>query len=207
MTKDISFVSEYSAVLGRIVIFERIGIPNSICFAIWNEYEYRILFVNTEIIRIYLNSLKYLNTNTNSVKSCIIGTLRCFYRVIKKEGVKNIYLYLQNYLNHKNISYIPESLRTGHLCWCVFLAYFYIFVSFLNQVSFFWLFPKSQLFQSSAMFTNDFFSLDPARNKYRFNILVQSQSLPKVSITSHAQCISVQFLTLAQMFKYLILAL
>ena len=70
------------------------------------------------------------------------------YRVIKKEGVKNIYLYLQNYLNHKNISYIPESLRTGHLCWCVFLAYFYIFVSFINQVSFSDYFPKPSSFKA-----------------------------------------------------------
>ena len=70
------------------------------------------------------------------------ATVATIYRVFKKEGVKNIYLYLQNYLNHKNIWYIPESLRTGHLRWCVFLAYFYLFVSFINQVSFSDYFPK-----------------------------------------------------------------
>ena len=135
--------------------------------------------------------------------------MNCIYRVIKKEGVKNIYLYLQNYLNPKNISYIPESLRTGHLCWCVFLAYFYIFVSFINQVSFSDYFPKPSSFkaQQCSQIVNNFFSLVPARNKLRFNILVQHQSLPKVSFTSHAQCMAVQFLTHAQMFKYLILAL
>ena len=129
--------------------------------------------------------------------------------MIKKEGVKNIYLYLQNYLNPKNISYIRESLRTGHLCWCVFHAYFYIFVSFLNQVPLSDCFLKASSFKvhQCSQIVNDFFSLVPARNKLRFSILVQPQSLPKVSITSLAQCISVQFLTLAQMFKYLILAL
>ena len=65
--------------LGRIVILEQIQIPNSICFAIWNEYEYQILFVNTETIRIYSNSVKYSNMNTNSVNNCNIGILRCFY--------------------------------------------------------------------------------------------------------------------------------
>ena len=69
------------------------------------------------------------------------------YRLIKKEGVKNIYLYLQNYLIHKKISYIPESLRTGHLCWCVFLAYYYIFASFLKQVSCSDYFPKPSYFK------------------------------------------------------------
>ena len=59
-------------VLERIVILEQIWIPNSIRFAIWNEYEYRILFVNTETIRIYSNSVKYLNMNTNSVNNCNI---------------------------------------------------------------------------------------------------------------------------------------
>ena len=125
--------------------------------------------------------------------------------MIKKEGVKNIYLYLQNYLNHKNILYIPESLRTGHLCWCVFPVYFCIFVSFINQVSFANHFPKPSSFKvrQCSQIVNDFFSLVPTRNKLRFNILVQPQSLPKVSFTSHAQCIAVQFFTLAQMFKYL----
>ena len=70
------------SVLGRIVILERIRIPNSICFAIWNEYEYQILFVNTETIRIYSNSVKYSNMNTNSVNNCNIGILRCFYNGI-----------------------------------------------------------------------------------------------------------------------------
>ena len=127
--------------------------------------------------------------------------------MIKKEGVKNIDLYLQNHLNGKNISYIPESLRTGHLCWCDFLAYFYIFVSFLNQVPLSDCFLKASSFKvhQCSQIVNDFFSLVPARNKLRFNILDQPQSLPKVSFTSHAQCITVQFFMLAKMSKYLIL--
>ena len=44
--------------------------------------KYRILFVNTETIRIYSNSIKYSNTNMNSVDNCNIGILRCFYNGI-----------------------------------------------------------------------------------------------------------------------------
>ena len=64
------------------MILERIRIPNSIRFAISNEYEYRILFANTKAIRIYSNSVKYSNTNMNSVNNCNIGMLRCFYNGI-----------------------------------------------------------------------------------------------------------------------------
>ena len=80
-------------------------------------------------------------------------------------------------------------------------------MSLIDQVSFSDYFQKPNYFkvQHCSQIVNDFFSLVPARNKLNFNVLVQPQSLPKVSFTSHAQCITAQFLTLAQMFKYLIL--
>ena len=49
-----------------------------------------------------------------TVQSILV--LATTYSVIRNEGVKNICLILQNYLNYENFSDILEFLSTGHLC-------------------------------------------------------------------------------------------
>ena len=84
-------------------------------------------------------------------------------------------------------SWVP---KTGHLCWCDFLAYFYIFVSFLNQVPLSDCFLKASSFKvhQCSQIVNDFFSLVPARNKFT--------SLCTVKVASKNCLSGLQFLEL-----------